>query len=322
MQKVSLRDNNSLIFKDGVVNMAGVLFLHQENGGQQQFEYLLGNKNISQESVKAFSQNMRRNLRYTKINNIPYKHVIFPSKPYAFRHEFEKIGVSISRIGPDHLYNHEGVTSPELTINEYYLDDTHVNHRGLLRIISGLIGELIGIKLPKGNFIIEKSVGDLGKMYGINSTPKEKFSGFVNVNKNLDFIFTLQNALKGNTGHLDVNINTKALLDKRILVFGDSFFRASLPILNNIFEEVIYIRCPFIMQDLANALEPDIILSGNAERYLVNVPDSLETPPYFLNYFSSDFDSSSLDNNKVHILKCIFSGRNSKLYKQFKETLS
>lgn len=323
MPQIDLRKNKHLSFKDGVVELNDVLFLHQENSGQHQFDYLLGNKSITQESLRAFNQNMRKNIRYSEVKEIPYKHVIFPSKPYVFRKEFQDIGLKISKIGVEEMYSQENVYFPGLDTDDYYLDDTHVNHRGLLKILSNLAKELLSIELPEGRFNFEESIGDLGRMCGKGPIYKEKLTAFEGQKEKfrLDLNFTLQNALKGNSGHLDVNVNSRALLKKRLLVFGDSFFRSSLPLVNKIFEEVIYFRCPFIIQEIANIIEPDVIFTGNAERYLVNVPNAKETPPYFFNYLSTGFNPSTLVASDIKAASAIFSGRESKEYKEFKKSI-
>jgi len=134
--------------------------------------------------------------------------------------------------------------------------------------------------------------------------------------------FSLHDYYNGNSGDLDFILNPFSVYPKRLVLFGDSFFRVQkLRIFYLLFEEIIYIRNPYIQEDIIKVLKPDIVLTGNAERYLINVPDASHPRPYFLNYFTSKFNPN-INRETVSGFEALFSGRESKRYKEFKKKKS
>lgn len=310
---VNLRDVSGLRFESGVVENKGVLFLHQEDNERGQFQYLLGNKVVPYESRLNFFKNINGNHKFTKSRGILYKHVIFPSKPYTYRKTFKALGVGIKKISTNDVYEHKDVFFPDLNFEEYDADDTHINDIGLFKIIYSLVDELFGFKLPDPVYESIIGVGDLGKMIDAKAIEKKRFLTFKKVVKReADYVFSLKKNLKGNSGHIDIHLNSSALMTKRVVIFGDSFFRSSLHILNQIFSEVVYFRCPYIIPDIVNSLVPDAVLTGNAERYLINVPDASKPRPYFLNFLTANFNSQKISRADTEFLELFFSGRGRK----------
>lgn len=159
-------------------------------------------------------------------------------------------------------------------------------------------------------------VGDLGVMIGGEAIEREYIEGF-SFESNVHS-FSINDALPGNTGEMRMKINSRALLKKRILIFGDSFFVGCLNILTHFFEEVFYMRSPFLIKEVANCLEPDYVLTGNAERYLVDVVDGSKARPFFLNYINENVKMDKLNARDVKAFTAFFSSKKSTAYKSWR----
>jgi hypothetical protein len=156
--------------------------------------------------------------------------------------------------------------------------------------------------LPKSIFETGNIKGDLASMLNMFELEKvQNFVGFEGLIHNSSRIFSLKEALKSNTGDLAYHFNPYALHNRRVVLFGDSFMRSSLHIFSQIFSEVVYMRVPYILEDVVRVLEPDIVLTSNTERYLYNVPNCYKASPWFLNYISSAYNSSSVSEEITNV---------------------
>lgn len=314
-RKVSLRDCSGLEFSNGVIMMGDVYFLHQENSGQQQFDYLSGNLRISSDNIEKFNSNLRRNKKLSLELGFSYSHVVFPAKAVIYKDDFKELGVDISSL-LSYKHDQDHVIYPTLKKIHYDINDTHLNDEGMLEVITQLRDVLGFSDLPDAIWKVFSKRGDLGAMIGENSKTctSKRFVGFKNEPNHATRHYSLQNALEGNTGHLDFLFNPYALTNKRIVLFGDSFFKSRVHVFSSMFTEVIYFRIPYILEDVVRALCPDIVLTGNAERYLTNVPDAYNPAPWFLNYISARFDSSKLDDRSRLAFASLFSSATSQHY--------
>jgi hypothetical protein len=329
VEHTNLRNNNHLVFKSGVIKLDDVFFLHQEKIGQQQFEYLTGNKQLSQEQISIFINNIEENNKMAKTYSFQYKHIVFPAKATVYAKQFKKIGIDIKSIITDECLALEKVYYPKFEKKHYYKDDTHTNTYAMIEILNNVLEEFGLEKLPQAKYIDDiPVVGDLSKMYDGLPRNRKIFSQFIIDNqlihspkRKLAYIekFSLEKFCMGNSGHLDFNINPLPIYNKRVVLFGDSYFRMNLNLFSMIFNEVIYIRNPYIIEDIIKTLQPDIVLTGNAERYMINVPDSRKPKPYFLNYCTNKFKSHEIDNRTIEGFKNLFSGRYSREYMEFKK---
>ncbi|WP_445359472.1 hypothetical protein [Microbulbifer sp. ANSA005] len=309
--------------KNGTFNLDdGTLFLRQKGKSQNQFAYLLGERTLSDKTINNFNLNIDRNRDYCYKRNIPYRHVIFPAKAIAYQDIFLQEGLKITPIyGKKHtrksVYYPGNIVEPI----DYFKNDSHCSFLGQYKIMQEVLHGL-GIDLHKFTYKtkIEQNRGDLGKMRGDAPIDLLSFDCFTEIKPELDR-FNLSKALQGNTGGIFLTINQTAPIKKRILLFGDSYFQSCLKWLSHIFEEIIYLRSPYILPDVASSLSPDLILTGNAERYLVNTPNAENDVPFFINYIHSRFESRKLDEHTLSAFQNIFSGRNSISYLEWKETL-
>lgn len=307
---MKLRDFKQLNFVNGVVDFDGVLFLHQEDKGQQQFEYFLGNKSLSQESIRNFNGNVERAVSLSKDVGFEYMHIVFPAKPCVYRDHFHSIGCNINSIfNLSHKHNH--VIYPSFLPEHYDALDTHTNDKGIAYLLSLLSDKFNLCTLPNAIWMPKEIGGDLATMTKTGAKCKADY--FLGYGSKLNTLkiqhYTIANALDGNTGHFDYMFNPYAVNKARLVLFGDSFFRTRLRMFASLFSEVVFFRNPYVMEDVVRNLNPDFVLSGNAERYLVSVPDSMTAVPWFLNYLAPRFDSKSIDLKHVEVFKKLFSKR-------------
>lgn len=322
-KSLRLEDNDNFLFYNdaGVFSFKNnkVLFLRQKDNAQKQFEYLVGNLQVTSEQIRSFESNYKINIDYCNIRNIPYCHIVFPCKAIAYQKEFLKHGITLKNI-----INHEHIKHPyvyypnnsEIEKSWFIEDDTHCSSYGYIQIIDRAFKK-VGYKLPYINtFFTEiKKQGDLGRMIG--SPPiSVKEVNFSN-SKYTIHSFSNKNILPGNNGTLIIKINPFACISKRLVLFGDSFFVGCLEYLSHIFKEVFFARSPYILKEITNCLKPDIILTGNAERYLVNVPSVLNDSPFFMKFLQRGVDLKNMDETTRQAFINFFSPKESKSYKDW-----
>jgi len=320
---MTIEENTNIEVCNNVIKLKdGTLFLRQKNGGQFQFDYLTGLKKITLENIVNFKKNIKRNKEYCDLRGINYLHVIFPCKAVAYRDCLTSLGINIKPIVTQEHFNTNGVYYPNLDdIKEdwFMKTDTHCSYKGWLFIIKDVMSR-IGIAFPNIPFSIHNAKfstpGDLGRM--INGPPVKRECIHFDIESNIhNFSLDSNNGLTGNTGEMRLSVNTQAPIKKRILLFGDSFFLGTMSILSTLFEEIFYMREGVIIKEVANCLEPDYILTGNAERYLNDVKDAEKLAPYFINLLKSNADMTKLDENTKNAFLLFFEQKNSSNYKNW-----
>jgi hypothetical protein len=321
--KIELEKNEFIKIKNGVIELpSGTLFLRQKNSAQQQFDYMLGNLNLSSESIENFHKNMAMNIFLSQALKCLYHHIIFPTKAMAFLDEFLNIGIYLKPIVcKEHLnYKVYYPNLQDLRKNYFVKDGNHCSCRGYLAIIEPILNKLgYNFNDVQFSFIKTFRIGDLGQMYNSPPIEREYISGAIGHSRVKSY--SNKASLEGNTGEIRLKFNPDAIYKQRLVLFGDSFFVGCLNILSAIFEEISYIRRPYIDNELANRLNPDIILTGNAERYLVNVPDSSDDIPYFLLLLNNNVKMQALGMEDIEALRMVFYSRSSSRYIKWKQSL-
>lgn len=312
---MDLKKVDGLEFKNGVVIFGENLFLHQDGVAQQQFEYLTGNLKVSKVAIESFKENISHNKNMSYQYGFDYRHVVFPAKPVLYADEFKKIGVDINPIfGKEHAS--DAVIYPMLTKNDYDSDDTHTNQFGVFKVIADVLYDLGYSSLPIPILKSIESSGDLAVMCEQSAIKKKIVVGFLDYLNNTSKIerYSLAPYLIGNTGRMEFIFNPYGVINKRIVLFGDSFFGSKLNIFERLFTEVVFFRNPYVIEDVVKCVSPDIVLTENAERYLVDVPCVKDSHPWFMNYITNKFDSSKIPKSTTNAFNVLFSGRSSKIY--------
>lgn len=312
---MNIRDFPQFEFSNGVVKINDELFLHQENRLHGQFEYFLGKKLISDKSVKNFKSNIERGVALSEELGFKYLHIVFPSKVSVYKELFSSFDCKITPMFSQ-LHEHSHVFFPPFTHEHYDSVDTHTNHIGIVYLLN-CISERFNYE--KGTNPIWKSKmvgGDLSIMLKTGLKCKTmRFNGFGSqCNMKEIKYYSIANALDGNTGQFEYTYNRYAVNNLRVVLFGDSFFRSRLKIFSSLFSEVVFFRNPYVLEDVVRNLTPDIVLSGNAERYLADVPDCMSDEPWFLNYLKPNFNSQNVEPEALLAFKRLFSNKKLSQY--------
>ncbi len=224
--------------------------------------------------------NISSRVDFFKKLNIQYKHVVFPSKPLLkqnyiadeysnitslFLHFYKKKLGTYSR---DVIYPLEELKALEKKHSTFHKYNTHNSDLGYLEIANNLLN-FFGLEaIPERflNYTKNYVGGDLGVMLNSNDTNEEEF---IAVSPMSSYSVGNRQFLPGNTNDVYIIHNKDALSSKRIIIFGDSFFKGLLKFLKIYFTDILYIRSDFVHKDIVNNFQPDIVISGNAERYLM-----------------------------------------------------
>lgn len=160
--------------------------------------------------------------------------------------------------------------------------DTHLSDDGsleVLRILSERLDLEVGSALAHVQTRINRKVtssGDLG-----SKLVPEVFQEFLRLDPDWT-MHLFRGPTMFNEGVFDICINKSAPVDKTLLIFGDSFFRLMIPCMSAVFSRIVFLRTRYFHREMVTAIEPDIVLSGNAERYLSSVSNDRNAVPFFL----------------------------------------
>lgn len=310
-----------IIARDGVIELNSQFFLHQQDRAQSEFQHLAGEKTIAPEQIRRFQQNVDLSAAYCRSAGFPYLHLVYPSKTMAFRDAFRAAGVELVGIFSD-AHKRDEVLYPLddlVGVEDYETLDSHCSEPGYLKIARTAFRTL-GAPIDTYRPIVTTRLRrcDLAHMRGLPEQPLETIRQFEGLAAE-PIRFSNTQMLPGNRGKIDYFLNDVAPVRARVLMFGDSYFGGTMPVIAPLIRELIYLRCPYVMEDVANALEPDIILTGNAERYLVDVPDKTRDAPYFTQFFLKGVDTSQLNERNREALLALFSGRDSATFETWRE---
>lgn len=315
-----LEKTNGIKSKNNVLTLDGQMFLHQKNTGQRQFDYFLGKKILSEEVRENFKKNISNNRILSEKYHFLYKHIIFPAKPVVFKKLFEKKGIFLQSLQQQVFSDEKVVLYPKLNEEDYDVSDTHTNDKGVFKILKLIINDFGLLKDVSAEFSVGEKLNDLSSMLGLPFSNYCKLTSIDYCHSFNDFTksYALTSFLESNTGDFEFHINKYAPINKRLFLFGDSFFKTRIHIFTALFNEVIYIRAPYVIEDLVACLQPDVVLSGNAERYLVNTPSATTPRPFFMNYIVNPLKSKPTEE-LILAFEALFSGRESVRYKTFKK---
>ena len=277
------------IEKDVLFGRVEHLFLAQ--GGHFSLDYATGAREISGDAIKRFSSNILRRAEYAKHRSISYAHVIFPDKQSVVTEEY--ITDSPICLGEEHLraspHLHDHVCYPrELLKNagnaSFLRTDTHMSDYGTVVAVSSIVQSLVNEDQAESKkhllgLITQEidHIGDLGRKLTPEIGSREKF-----IRLFFDGFRTHNNYKGRNNGIVDIRISRKALYDKRVLFFGDSFGREAAKILSYYFKEVTFLRTPFFHPEICDMVAPDILITQNVERYLHVCADDETRPSFFM----------------------------------------
>lgn len=292
-------------------------YLFLWGGSQKQFSFLLEKEPIKERSINNFYTNISSREFICNSRGIDFLHVIFPSKPLV-KNNFLPSSLKVTSIA-NKFINHDKVFYPLEELKELELDsstfktlDTHMTDFGYFSLVNKIVKKL---NISSNCDIIvkkryEKFSGDLAKMINSNATSDELILDYSikvdNINQPLFYKeINNFNSIDGNEGRISISYTLNSCTSKRLVIFGDSFFYDSLKYLRLYFQEIIFVRTPFLYEELIDLISPDIILTGNAERYCCGIPNDFDSGNFF--YYKKYLENYNPSNDFVKAFTSILS---------------
>lgn len=303
----SIYDIPNSTIKNNVIKIGDVYFLAQDNSGQEQIAHYFGIKKIPQNSLTNFKKNHLRNQHFAKKHNFKHLHLICESKVSAHKKTIkEHTGIDIVDLASEFIID-DNVIYEKYDSSFYFNGDSHNNNICALHQAISCANkflnssDLISIKEFNYSTTTNKKKGDLGSKIDIEFD--EVAIDLINGNKLPHVTFRLSTWLKGNSGNILHIYNPKGRLKGRLLIFGDSFIGIHLDIWSFVFQEIIHIRNPFILEDIILSLNPDFVITSNTERYLINAPSATNSLPFFINFLQE----VNIDKDSLKVVTSLFS---------------
>jgi hypothetical protein len=270
-----------------LITTSGVAFL--VGGNHEPLKHATGELRPSVGSLRSFSENIESRASHTEARGIPYAHVVFPDKQSVLVDEFpfEPV-VRLGGIYHDHASSVAAAHIIYPAADLQAVDgscmplDSHLSDTGSWVVLRHML-EAVGVDAPAALTAIERRItrprrwpGDLG-----GKLKPQLFQEVLHLDP--DWEFTELNSGGGfNDGMIDILFSPDAPVDRTVLLFGDSFFRMMLKHLSGVFTRVICLRTRFYHREMVELIEPDIVFTGNAERYLSHVDSDDEATPFML----------------------------------------
>ncbi|AHI98204.1 hypothetical protein ACEV9E_10650 [Vibrio parahaemolyticus] len=278
---------NSIVSPDVCLGRKGELFL--QGGAHKIKDFSSGNKEAEISSINNFFENISNRKKICLENGTKYLHVVFPdnssisrcSFPYVFNEsQYENYVRRFPNFNTtDILYplkplseiSEKGGIENEVVLK----GDSHLSDVGYRVILEALLTSLEGeasdsltsqiFNDVNATYSQSSYVGDLGVKY----KPHIKF-------ERLTFCHVydttpLNNGILSNDGLVRIWENENSLIDKVVLVFSDSYFNFMSRYLSLVYKRVIFCRTRYFHKEVFDNINPDIVLTGNAERYLSHV---------------------------------------------------
>ncbi|MGA0533608.1 methyltransferase domain-containing protein [Hansschlegelia sp. KR7-227] len=279
-----------------IVGLEGHLFL--AGGAHAPFLYKLRQLDVEQSSIDDFGRNIVSRNDYLKERSIPYVHAIAPDKESVLAHLLPAplplqslIDVYKQRTTVEFLD-----LRPDKALGDHFLaTDTHWSVKGQL---DAVIRTCRALGVPEDDLTkartdaaaatsasSAKYAGDLGSRF----TPK--------LTETRDQInLTWLTSASDNNVRLGWNNGAVYLYrsnrgrGRRLLIFGDSFFRLAAPLFNLVFDTVMFCRTEFFHKEMVDMFKPTHVVTQQVERYLSSVKPDSSAPIFLLIPFLSDVE--------------------------------
>ncbi|MDB2407699.1 hypothetical protein N9W17_04140 [Jannaschia sp.] len=275
------------------VGRDGYLFL--SGGRHGVFRLFSGEANPTASSPSTFIQNQAARAEACAQDGRAYRMVVFPEKCVTLADRIEGQG-ELSSLYERHYRDGVDAASgladrviyplAELAGIDAPFDrtDTHLSIAGAEAVARRLVGDL----LPDQQEALAAGIADNSKEREVSGDLGSKFDPPVTELRRVLPRPASQrmasNGIRGgNDGILVLLEAPDSSTDATLLIFGDSFFRAMLPMLGLVWRRIVFCRTRFFHPEMVRAMKPDHVLGGVAERYLSRCePDAMR--PHFLAY--------------------------------------
>ena len=268
-----------------VLTHSGIAYLI--GGKHSVLRYITGASTPTPQSRQHFFENIAARRKAVEACGARYGHVIFPDKHSVLTKDFPF--QPVHRLGDLYISDIPAGLAPYVTPAllypaqalqhhvppAYSALDTHLTAQGSLAVLRMMLAR-IGIEAAAALDHVQARIitkinrtGDLGVKF---APPLYQDDLLLNP----DWPLTeLRRPGEFNDGMVDILFNPAATHNKTMLLFGDSFFRGMLKHLSAVFSRVILLRTRFFHPEMLALIKPNVVFTGNAERYLADVaPDS------------------------------------------------
>lgn len=268
------------IHDDAITGKDGYLFLH--SGANDNFSYVSFEKIFSEEELSQLVSEWRDASRHAQHSGANYQVLIFPNKETICwdKHPLSETLSSPQSVGRYLKDNDkDGLIQfwPEGDSSFFMKFDTHFSHVGNLdhsyKICRMIDDDFFGAMSKdqfwdKLNHRCYDFVGDLGNRF---DPPRSEPRWVVGPAKSFSVVSNGVN----NRGFIELTTNENAPVKKRVLVFGDSYYRGMRFFISPWFSEVVFVHTTRYCPDLVELFRPDFVLQSYVERFLAMPPKPL-----------------------------------------------
>ncbi|NIE73918.1 hypothetical protein F3J45_05595 [Pantoea sp. Ap-967] len=280
--RFSDESRNVIVGENGYLYLAG--------GRHSVLDYITGRKSPPLLSIENFRDNLKRREGFCKARNIKYKHIIFPDKQSVESSNFPLLDYTClgDRYAEKCIDLAGSLMYPkrDLGSGSFHKKDTHMSDSGYCNLTALLLRSL-GFDDRLCEAVKQELIGCLTKHVkysgdlGSKMDPEE-FDVKNDIEPNWSYLHVKNNLGVSNDGLAELYFNENALTGMRVIIFGDSFSRLHSLFLSRCFKEIAFFRTRYFHEDLVDMARPDLVITGNAERYLGSVDRDDIAPNFFL----------------------------------------
>jgi len=279
--------NNVIIGKKTEKGKMQWLFYNKKSDGDP-IQYAIGSRQFTDEEKNNTVMHIKQNIAFTESRNIKLCYFIAPNKSTIYK-ELLPSNIKIknnnnciqelfdyvkSKGVNNIIYPYKELTEAKSNAYTYYSTDSHWNEYGGF-ISSKLLHNMIDSNY---NYLFNNVNIQFGGLYD--------FQGDLATMIDLDIIngckeqeIKIDNFLddskysRDETNDICVYVNNEPLIDKDVMIIGDSFNYSFANNYAKIYAKVTFLPFYVYTQDAFNAIAPDIVIVEAAERYIDNMID-------------------------------------------------
>lgn len=256
------------------------LFYNKTSDGDP-LSYVVGSKRYSDDMLNKFHELVLNKNKYFGDKNIKHYYFIMPNKSTIYSEKLpsgiknisnynmtNQLSEYLNGIGIDNFYYLKDILNLNKQKYElYYRLDTHWNFYG------AYIGFLKMIEIIEPNLSIPPAqiqdggmIERQGDLYNFLGTTRKMKDNSISVHFLDEISYTTETEEKYKHTHCD-----NALLDKKIVIVGDSFGGYLLPYFSRIYKDVYYVVRTKVNNIEITKFMPDVIIEEAVERYTLTL---------------------------------------------------
>lgn len=279
--------NNVIVGKKTEKGQMQWLFYNKKSDGDP-IQYAIGTRKFTDEEKNAMAMHIKQNTDFMESRNIKLCYFIAPNKSTIYKELLPsniKIKDNTNYIQElfdyvkaqnvnNIIYPYKELTEAKSNAYTYYSTDSHWNEYGGF-IASKLLHNMVDSNY---NYLFDNANIQFGGLYD--------FPGDLATMIDLDIIngckeqeIKIDNFLDDKeysinpTNDICVYINNKPLIDKDVMIIGDSFNYLLSNNFAKIYSKITFLPYYVYSLDTLNAIAPDIVIVEAAERYIDNMID-------------------------------------------------